>query len=183
MGSMQAALKPITHKCFGDAAVDVKSKVNIAKSLLLSRGLFSASTWAGLTAAESKLVHSRVMSVYRSATATHYKEVNLAVSDQELITRFVLMAPTTLIRLARITLLIRMLQHANQYFLKCVFAARRANRSWFATVAVDLAWLHVVDSLQDKPSFGSSASWGVNEWCVQFLLNPKVAKQKGEIGL
>jgi hypothetical protein len=178
MGSMKAALKPIAHKCFRDASVGTADKVLVVRSLLLSRGLFSSSTWAGLTSAESQRIHCNVMYAYRSATASHYCEAESPVSDQHLLLQHGLIAPFTLVRLARLILFLRILQNANQFLIGLVFSARNGKRAWLKSVTLDLAWLASVDLMCEVPVFKASVHWSVQQWALSFRDNPKLAKRR-----
>ena len=122
MGTMKHDPKPIAFKCFRNPEVPDKSKLQLVKSLLLSRGLFSSSTWSVIAAAEHRRVHAGVMYMYRSATNTHYMDSSLPVSDQQLLHDHSRCAPLTLIRILRLSLLCRLLRKPNLPFL-CMLCA------------------------------------------------------------
>ena len=83
---------------------------------------------------DRKLLHSKVMRVWRSVTASHYverKALDLKpLSDQELLDAHSLMAPQTMVTLMRINLLIRVITKGSDALRRALFVARNAEWSW-----------------------------------------------------
>ena len=110
------------------------------------------------------------MHVFRSATASHFKEKPERISDQALITKHGLMAPYTLVRLARLSLAIRVMSRCNGDLLRLLYVTRLSAKSWMAAVLDDLAWLQIVSP--GYSTFRNSA-----DWFRFFRENPKLAKK------
>ena len=136
---MRNALRPIATQCFRVPEVTVKAKCNICQGLLMSKGLFGCSTWHTPTLTEQQAIHANTMYVYRSATATHYCEVDVAVSDQQLLNLHGLLAPMTFVRLSRLGLAIRVICRCGGDLKRILFAARKSTKSWLRAVEDDFA--------------------------------------------
>ena len=141
MGSMQQALKPIAMKCFRAKGVSVTCKLQIARGLLFSRGLYCCGTWHLLALHEKQRVHSKVMYVYRSACSSHFKETTVPLTDLQIITEHGLLAPDTIVRLSRLCLAIRVACKAPQDLKRILFASMASPKSWLAAVNDDCCWI------------------------------------------
>ena len=94
-----------------------------------------------MTPAERKLFHSKVMIARRSTTASHYTEreaIGLEPpSDQQLLDDFKLLAPQTMVAMARVNLFIRVVVRANPGLRRAIHAAKTSAKSWLAAVEDD----------------------------------------------
>ena len=110
---------------------------------------------------ERKLLHSKVMRVWRSVTASHYverKALDLKpLSDQELLDAHSLMAPQTMVTLMRINLLIRVITKGSDALRRALFVARNAERSWLR--AVELDFIKLAKLSQEFAPFQTFTSW------------------------
>ena len=111
--------------------------------------------------AERKILHAKVMRVWRSVTASHYverKALDLKpISDQELLDAHSLLAPQTMVTLMRVNLLIRVITKASDEFRRAIFAAKDAEWSWLKAVEADFEKLRPLD--EDLKAFKSFPSW------------------------
>ena len=137
-GSMRSALRPIASRFFRNPRIALEKKTMVCRSLLLSKGLFNASTWQIPTAGEKRRIHTNVMYVYRSTAAAHYKEVAHASSDQEILGRLQVLAPYTLIRLARLCLATRIFTKSPLLLKRLLFASRFNSKAWLRAFHDDL---------------------------------------------
>ena len=146
--SCVASLGPIASKCFDIPDVDIDHKVNIAQAHLFSRMYFGAGTWCTLTKHEEALHTSAAMHVWRRTTGTTYQHransCLAPLSDAQVIEKYKLMIPSTMVRLLRLNLFIRIASCENAVLKAVVFAARSSTKSWLATVYDDFAWLKAV---------------------------------------
>ena len=124
---MKDSLRPVANRCFGVTEIPVPKRVNVCRAVLLSRGIFGASTWHEASLSEKQMVHANVMYAYRTATASHYCEVDVAISDQRLIIKFDLVAPFTFVHLARLGLAIRVASKCRG-ILNVFFTSRRCSK-------------------------------------------------------
>lgn len=153
--SCVASLGPIASKCCDIPEVDIDHKVNIAQAHLFSRMYFGAGTWCILTKHEEALHTSAAMHVWRRTTGTTYQHrANSCLpplSDAQVIQQHKLMIPSTMGRLLRLNLFIRIASCENAVLKAVVFAARYSTKSWLAAVYEDFTWLKTVsDEAQSK---------------------------------
>ena len=144
-------------------------KINVAKSHLFSIMCTGSSNWCKLGPVEARSFHTKVMRIWRSATASHYVEIEApeleALTDQQLLQKFELTAPNTMVVLHRINLFIRVVVKGSCDLKRALFAARKSPKSWLKAVHGDFEWLQSlhrdfaeIETLQD--------------WIVQILSRP-----------
>ena len=96
-----------------------------------------------MNVAERKLYHTKAMTIWRSVLACHYLERQAAdkphLSDQQLIDKFRIPAPQTMVSLLRLNLFVRLIVKGSCSLKRSVFAARRPDKSWLKAVERDLA--------------------------------------------
>ena len=148
LNSATTALKPLDSKFFKATRVEVKKKLNTSSSLLMSKAYYLSGSWPLLTLAESRLVHSRTMRIFRSATGEKYSDdVNQTnLTDAQLLVVHELRAPATFIRFSRLRLSVRIALKAPLALLSLLVAASKDAKSWFKAFEADLEWLGKVHS-------------------------------------
>lgn len=109
-----------------------------------------------MTLLERKCFHAKAKSV-RSVTASHYKEVQNPLSGQEVLNKFKLLAPQTMISMARVNLSIRLVAKGSFVLKREVYAARDSTKSWLAPVEQDLMCLATL--YEEFAAIGSTESW------------------------
>eukprot|EP00973_Karenia_brevis_P083077 11517906-Karenia_brevis.AAC.1 len=82
-GTMRSTLRPIASKFFRVPGVDTGVKMQVARGLLMSRGLYGSGTWHRPAVAELHKIHANVMYVTRSACSEHHGEVSTCLNDQK----------------------------------------------------------------------------------------------------
>ena len=111
--------------------------------------------------AERKLLHAKVMRVWRSVTASHYverKALDLKpISDQELLDAHSLLAPQTMVTLMRVNLLIRVITKGSDALRRALFVARNAEWSWLR--AVELDFVKLAKLSREFAPFQTFTSW------------------------
>eukprot|EP00973_Karenia_brevis_P074341 10328253-Karenia_brevis.AAC.1 len=80
---MRSALRPIASKFFRAPGVDTAVKLNVARGLLMARGIYGSGTWHRPTVAELRKIHTNVMYVTRSACSAHHGELESGLTDQQ----------------------------------------------------------------------------------------------------
>ena len=146
-------LRPITSKCFRAPDIDVADKINIGKSHLFSVLFVGAANWPSLCIREKKQVHTKTMHLWRSIMASHYLEMLAAgkqhLSDQELLNKYRLMAPASIVSLMRLNLFIRVVVKAAPSLKYALFAAMDAPQSWMKAVWLDILWIKPLSPVFD----------------------------------
>ena len=116
---------------------------------MFSRLTYAAGACHRLNAAEEKLYTGAAMRVWRRTTETTFKHCKdrqqNRLGDQEVVEKFDLMAPLTIVRLQRLTFFMRVAAGPNSTLNSVASAARNAQKSWLAAVNDDFVWLRGVD--------------------------------------
>ena len=100
----------------------------MAQSLLLSKELYGAGSWPILNRGESQRSHSNVMGVYRSALSENFAAMSndsseVMLSDYDLVQVYELVPPSSLVRMVRLCLSIRISIKGNVELFALLFAA------------------------------------------------------------
>ena len=106
LAAMRSACTGLRHGFFRSASAAPECKLQVAKAVLLSKGLFNAGTWPALHACEMKRVHSAVMDVYGHALGFG-TEAGRRLSHARLLEDYRLLAPAILVLFLRVCLFLR----------------------------------------------------------------------------
>lgn len=172
--SCNAAVGPIASKCFSIKAVPFPRKRGVAKAYMFSRLCYAAGGWSILTGKEARSFAAAAMYVWRRATGTTYvqrrDEGLLPMTDDQVTNTQELIAPATMVRLAKLKLFARLVNCSNNNTLKVVvYAARRSQFSWIKAVEADFVWLLEVDRRSGLALL--SGVHTLQEWVVQLQLD------------
>ena len=144
-GQCFTQLKPVIGKCFQAKGFDIADKIRIVRCYFLAILFAGASNWPTLSSAERDKLHTHVMRLWRSALACHYLDLvgrDLPhLSDQELLDKYQLLAPETMLALLRINLFIRVVLKASCSLKNAILAAHGSPKSWLRAVEGDLLWI------------------------------------------
>ena len=158
------ALSPIAHRYFRQPQVKLEQQIQVARAHLFSILCVGASGWHTMQPAERKLFHGKVSRTWRSTAAAHFSERKAAglaaLSDQELLDTYQLIAPQTLVTLARLNLFIRVITKGTDSLRRALFAAREAEWSWLHAVQADFGWIRAHSTEFD--SVANLQQWIVN---------------------
>ena len=160
----------LSYSFFKKTNVEVKKKLDVAASLLLSKELYCAGAMPLLAAKERTKLHANVMSVYRRACSEGYFDdpnAEWCLSDLELLKVYNLRAPMTVVRFARLRMSVRLLLRAPLELIVLVFHAGNDTQSWLFALRDDLKWMALCQK---------DASFSLLEWCVFARANPKGAR-------
>ena len=138
-------------------SIDTGKRFVIARTVLLSRGLYQCAAWPSLNASEYASVHSAVMRVYRSVDGSDVPDSRL--SDDALLAKNGLAAPRNLLTAARLLLFFKVVVHAPMILLVVLAHASPARRSWLSSVKNDLAWLAAYGQNLQHMADASIADW------------------------
>eukprot|EP00973_Karenia_brevis_P056068 7797788-Karenia_brevis.AAC.1 len=139
-GVMLGTVSKLKPRFFNNSWVSVDTKSHVMTSVILCRGLYNAGTWPDLTRGEHACLHSGVMRVYRTVNKDPYL-VNRIESDESVVNRNSFLMPINLVRLARLRLMVRIVQHASLHLCALLAVAASNSRSWVYALRKDLHWL------------------------------------------
>lgn len=147
-------------------------KIGVVQAYMLSKGIFQCGTWPMLPDVLYKRFHTTILNVYRNATGSYFKlakdadgGVGVDVSsifndDDDVICQHGFICPRTMLRLARLSLLCRIIRKSPPGLLELIRAqaATRPKRGWVSSLHDDFLWLrHCEDFMQCK-------SFDVSPW-------------------
>jgi len=140
-------------------------KVHLIQGYVLSKGTFQCATWGEVPAAQFRAFHGCIMGMYRDATGSLYVpgSITSLFSDADVIYDNNLMSPMTMLKLARLSLLLRVVAKSPPLVLELAIATCNFKKSWAATTHGDLAWVAAINSKFTPCQFFSFPEW------VQFL--------------
>jgi len=123
--------------------MSVEKKVSIIQAYVLSKGIFQASTWPALPNSLYKRFHRSIMDMYRDTTGTFFCAGTSSdmYSDEEVVYKFNLVNPMTLIRSSRLKLFLRIVSKSPPHILELIFASQGFHKGWAGSVHADLRWL------------------------------------------
>ena len=131
---------------------------------MFSRLTFAAGNCHKLTVAESKKFTESAMRVWRRTTQTTYRHAveshQAPMTDGEVLAKFSLMAPNTIVTLHRLNLFVRVATGSNLIVKAVAFAAGNSQKSWLSAVKEDFSWLTKLNATADEPCLRSVKSLG-----------------------
>jgi hypothetical protein len=132
LAMMASSLVPLRKRVLKEQRIPSPKRFAIARTLLLTRGLFQCAAWPALNATEFGPVHAAVMKVYRTVDGSDTPDAR--VTDDEVLERHDLAAPHVLLTAARLLLFIKVVGHASFDLLTILAHAMNAKRSWLRAV-------------------------------------------------
>ena len=167
-------LKPVIGKCFQAKGVDVADKITIVRCYFFAILFAGASNWPTLSAAGRDKLHTYVMKLWRTALALHYMDLVSRgmphLSDQQLIDRYKIFSPETMLALMRINLFIRVVLKASHSLKGAILAAHPAPKSWLRAVESDLK--HMQAFIPEYRQISSTT-----EWIAMIQADPAAARR------
>ena len=157
------ALRPLIAKFFNVPELDMADKINIGRANIFSILCAGASSWHELNQIDIRCFHTKVMKVWRSVTGTKYMAVKgpnpeaIVMTDQQLLDRYELMAPMTMVRMLRLNLLIRVVLGDMPGLLQALYAAKQSQKSWLKVVEKDFEWIQGLH--EDFAKVGTIQDW------------------------
>ena len=141
---------------------------------------FAAGALHGLSAAEEHLFSSSVMNIWRKTTSSTYQNcVDQQVdqlSNAEVLLKYDLMAPLTILKLMRLSLFIRVASGHNSLVKAAIVAASGSQKGWIDEVQRNFLWLKRVDRACTT-SFLDEVSH-LYDWVPLVKLRPQWWKKK-----
>ena len=142
MSALRTAFSQLRAPFLSSSVASPQQRSLVARSVLLSKGLFQAGTWPALYASELSRVHSTIMKVYQ---AMHEPELGERCSHQRLVSEGGVVAPGALLIHMRLRLFVRLCEKASPCILALLFEGMAHKRSWLASVWRDLQLLRDAD--------------------------------------
>lgn len=118
-GIIRSDSKALCKKVLKIPQIPTTNKTNVIQTFVLTRGIFQCGTWPELADVQYKSFHGSMSKLYTDATGNFfgYKskdddgefDVTSMFNDDDVIHRYKLMCPRTMLRLARLSLLVRVI--------------------------------------------------------------------------
>ena len=130
-------LRRLRKRVLANPAVPLSDRARIAQVAVLSRLLFQVGSWPKLTGSLARRFHTAVMRVYRAVAGVNHES---GMTDAAVIEQLGAIAPLVVIRLARVTLAVRVASRAPAALQALLCQARPCPRSWLRALEEDLVW-------------------------------------------
>lgn len=111
----------------------------MAKTYLLTKGCFQCGTWPNLPSLVFHKFNSSVMNIYRIPLQARASECK--ISDFDLIVDYKVLSPSNILRLARISVLTRMINKDVRFMLDIILVMADLSSGWAHDVFADIKWL------------------------------------------
>ena len=118
---MRGDSRALCKKMLKVHGIPINKKVNVIQTFILTRGTFQCGTWPALSDVQYKRFHGSILKLYRDATGNSFKlksqdddgafDVSSMFNDDEVIYRYGFMCPKTMLRLARLSLFVRIIMN------------------------------------------------------------------------
>ena len=178
--AMGTAARGFVKRLFPDEEVPDQRKANIATTYILSKGLFHIGTWPSLPCGLQRVVHTRVMRLYRAITCEKWSsDTGTQLTDAQVMRKYNLISPLHLVSLARVQLFGRAVLKAPAYLLQLLAAAYDVSKhSWLGAVQDDVAMLSQLPHFRDSKmaSLFRGQGFSMPEWANAFLLHRNKAR-------
>jgi len=170
---MRQAFGRLRKTVFLNERIPVVKRLVVLQVYVLTRGIFQACTWPTLPNGVYKKFHHCIMTMYRCITGHYHGNASGAevISDSDLLDRFCLMNPSTLLRVARLLLLGRLALKAPDELMSLLVDMGASSCGWPASVLGDLRWLTLSEV------FAECARYSMTEWIKLIVDNPKAFKR------
>jgi len=159
-----ACLFKSTHslraKILKNSSICFSQRVNILQMYLLSRGAFQCSTWSNIPDQCLNRFCSAIMRLYRDISGSFYgnKKGDPVLSDGDLLFKFDFVHPCVLIRVARLSLFVRIAKKAPDVLVNLVRSTMQIENSWSSSVMFDLKWL------SNSTKLSNCVEYDFNQW-------------------
>ena len=149
-------LRRLRVRVLANPSVPTRDRARIGQALVFSRLLFQVGSWPRLTGSLARRFHSAVMRVYRAvAGATHES----GLTDADVVGQLAVAPPLVLLRLARVTLAVRVASKAPAAMQTLLCLARPCARSWLRAVSDDLVWFSRVGGADRRLGAKTLPQW------------------------
>ena len=157
------------RKVMNQPLLPVTRKLSIATAYLLTKGTYNVSTWPELTAFTMSKFHTGIMRIYRAATSNLYIPggERVVLSDDAILDEFSLLSPTALIRLSRMSLLLRIVKKSSSYLLYLLRTLPSFKGGWMSLVQKD------IDLMSQHEHLAPLAGKDVSQAIDIFATHPK----------
>ena len=166
---MNSDIKYITFKYFSLKNLNIKNKLTIATTYMLTRGTLQCSTWGLLTDHVFNKFHTAILNVYRAATNNRFNKAKKAestyISDQDLILNFSLISPINILNNCRLQLLMRLFKKAPACLLDLQLVSFSQDTCWRQAINQALDWLST------SPKYNTYKNAPLEVWIDLFKQN------------
>ena len=115
----------------------------------LTKGVFQCGTWNDLSQVVYKRFHTCIMGLYRDITCTYHgnPQEDDVLSDSDLLFKYELMHPWTILKYSRLMLFMRIVKKAPKQLSDLIKDSCGLKGCWSTAVVGDFMWLSVSDDV------------------------------------
>ena len=159
----------LRRKLFANFRLPLQKRLVIFQVYVLSKGIFQAGTWPTLPPPVMKKFTRCIIDCYRVITGHYYgnPDGKCIIDDGELCEQYDLMAPATMLRVARLSLFSRVCVKAPEDFRAMLVSMCEVSDSWVGALLLDLKWLTLHEHYND------CAQLNYSQWSDRVLAHPK----------
>lgn len=147
--AMSTDAKRLKKRVFNNSSVAISGAISVAKTYLFSKSCFQCGTWPNLNARVYHKFHSAVMHIYRMATKQVIKGPTNNLSDSQLLVQYKLPGPANIIKLARVSVFVRLIQKQIAALIPIVINMSLLPSGWAHDVVKDLKWMALSEEFAD----------------------------------
>jgi hypothetical protein len=171
---MRSGTAKFQKQILKNRSICVNKRLFMLQVYILTKGTFQSCTWHHLPLNTFKKFNGCILDMYRKASG-HYHGNKLGydvINDVDLLYKYEMMCPETIIRIARLGLFCRLLVKAPPPLLALVLESSALSGSWGEEVQRDLKWLEL------DPAFTSCKMFSFAQWQSAIIENPKAFKKR-----
>jgi len=139
--------RKLRKRVFNNPNIPSNGKLSVARTYLFSKGCFNCGTWPNLNKVVYLKFPCSIMSIYRSATQSK-RRVEGNISDLHLLTQYALVSPANILRISRISVLIRVVSKKVVSLLNIINMFSKFQYGWAHDVLLDLKWLALFEEFK-----------------------------------
>lgn len=147
---LREAIEPYSRRVLRNPDVTFETKMHVVNTLLLSKGTFQCGTWPDVHKSEFARITKSIMVAYRVVANLDSVDESSYASDCSVREAIGVLHPAALLRYHRIACVARVARKMSVQSLALLLAARGARRSWIRSLAVDVKWLGLSDTFQER---------------------------------
>ena len=177
-GIMLSESERLRQKVLKPSNIALSRKINILKAYIFSKGTHNCGTWETLSMHLFRKFHHTIMSCYRDITRE--KCFDNMFSDDEVIYKYELTCPMTILRSARLQLFLRIISKAPSFVLNLILDLASIKVGWPTALLADLKWL-CLSEFYSKASYTflndacptTCSDMSVHQWSMYFSVSVK----------
>ena len=133
----------LQKKVLQNSSIKLEKRLAILSAYIFTKGTFQCSTWSDLSPTASKRFHGAIMKLYRLTIGMYHgnKKGIENINDEDILYQYNITNPSTMIRVARLSLWSRILCKAPKIVIDLCMDLASIQVGWPKAVQDDLRWL------------------------------------------